>query len=186
MLTKHLLPILLALPLAAVAQPRDTLFTVDVQLLTRGELRNGGMTYEGSEPPTEDRAAFILDRERLILGYRRNWLELKASAQHVGIWGHEGASGLSLYEAWVRVTAPFGLFAQVGRMALRYDDERVMGPDDWSMTAMTHDALRLGYEGHGHKAHAILAYNQNLRATKEPGSFYSNGSRPYKSMPTPC
>ena len=75
-------------------------------------------------------------------------------------------------------------FAQIGRLALKYDDERIIGSDDWVMVPMTHDALRLGYEGHGHQAHAILAYNQNMRATNSPGSYYTNGSRPYKTMHT--
>ena len=42
-----------------------------------------------------------------------------------------------------------------------YDDERILGSDDWSMTAFSHDLLRIGYEGHNHKAHLMLAYNQN-------------------------
>ena len=38
-----------------------------------------------------------------------------------------------------------------------------LGNNDWAMAAMTHDALRLGYEGHGHQLHTFLAYNQNMR-----------------------
>jgi hypothetical protein len=49
------------------------------------------------------------------------------------------------------------------------------------MTAPTHDVLKFGYEGHGHKVHALLAYNQNSDAGN---SFYSNGIQPYKSMQT--
>lgn len=53
------------------------------------------------------------------------------------------------------------------------------------MAAMSHDALRIGYErpvgrkyGH-HQVHAILAYNQNMRAGASPGSYYTNGSCPF-------
>ena len=179
---KGFLALLMLLPISSWAQ--DTLFTADIHLLSRGEIRNGGMTYDTEDPPKDDKSAFILDRERLILGYKRKSLELKTSVQHVGTWGHEGQAGVSVYEAWGKVSTRFGLFAQIGRLALNYDDERIIGSDDWVMASMTHDALRLGYEGNGHKVHAILAYNQNMRAINSPGSYYSGGSRPYKTMQT--
>ena len=179
---RGLLYLLMLLPLSGWAQ--DTLFTADIQLLSRGEIRNGGMTSDQDDPSSEDKSAFILDRERLILGYKRDWLEAKTTIQHVGTWGHEGAASVNVYEAWAKANANNGLFAQIGRLALRYDDERIIGSDDWVMVPMTHDALRFGYEGHGHRAHAILAYNQNMRAITSPGSYYTNGSRPYKTMHT--
>lgn len=176
-----LLSLLMLLPVCGWAQ-KDTLFTVDIQLMTRGEIRNGGMTSDANDPQSEDKAAFVLDRERLTLGYQRDWLEAKASVQHVGTWGHEGSAGTSVYEAWAKLTARNGLFAQVGRLALCYDDERIVGSDDWVVASMTHDALRMGYEGHGHKAHVILAYNQNMRSLNSPGSF-----TPMAAAPTrPC
>ena len=54
-----------------------------------------------------------------------------------------------------------GFFARLGRQRLSYDDQRVMGADDWAMIAKTHDALKLGYEGRVHKVHLLLAFNQN-------------------------
>ena len=47
------------------------------------------------------------------------------------------------------------------------------------MAAISHDVLRLGYEGYGHKAHVLLAYNQN---TDEGGTYYVDGAQDYKSM----
>lgn len=187
---RSFLYLLMLLPLSSWAQ--DTLFTADIQLLSRGEIRNGGMTSDQDDPSSEDKSAFILDRERLILGYKRGWLEAKTTIQHVGTWGHEGSASVNVYEAWAKMSTRSQktgdrspeFFAQIGRLALKYDDERIIGSDDWVMVPMTHDALRLGYEGHGHQAHAILAYNQNMRATNSPGSYYTNGSRPYKTMHT--
>ncbi len=185
---KSLLALLALLPLGGWAQ--DTLFTADLQLLSRGEIRNGGMTQNVDDPASDDKSAFVLDRERIVLGYRRNRMEAKATIQHVGTWGHEGSASTSVYEAWGKVSARNGLFAQIGRLALKYDDERIVGSDDWVMASMTHDALRLGYESPrggklgSHQVHAILAYNQNMRAISSPGSYYTGGSRPYKTMHT--
>lgn len=179
---KWLLSLLLFFPLSNWAQ--DTLFTVDLQLMSRGEIRNGGRMADPDNPTSDDKSVFILDRERLVFGYQRDWLEAKTTIQHIGTWGHEGTANTSVYEAWAKMSAKNGLFAQIGRLALKYDDERIIGPNDWSVAPMTHDALRLGYEGHGHKIHTLLAYNQNMRAINEPGSYYSSGSRPYKTMHT--
>jgi len=48
---------------------------------------------------------------------------------------------------------------------------------------LCHDVLRVGYEGHGHKVHAILSYNQN-NDHKLKGTYYADGAQPYKSMQT--
>ena len=73
---------------------------------------------------------------------------------------------------------------QVGRQVLSYDDERIIGPNDWAMAGVSHDVLKMGYEGHGHKLHAIFAYNQNANNADKGTSIYENGSMPYKSMIT--
>ena len=139
---RSFLYLLMLLPLSSWSQ--DPLFTADIQLLSRGEIRNGGMTSDQDDPSSEDKSAFILDRERLILGYKRGWLEAKTTIQHVGTWGNAGAASVNVYEAWAKANANNGLFAQIGRLALRYDDERIICSDDWVMVPMTHDALRFG------------------------------------------
>ncbi len=186
-----LLVLFLLTPLCVDAQEendKENHLNVDLQILSRGEIRNGGLVSDDDNPPSEDRkpedkSSFILNRERLVIGYQRKMLDTKLNMQHVRVWGQEGTDKVNVYEAWVKLYTN-GLFAQLGRQVLMYDDERILGPDDWSMTSLTHDALRLGYEGYGHKAHAILAYNQNLRAAAEPGSYYVNGSNIYKTMQT--
>lgn len=58
-----------AMPTEGAAQ--DTLktenseVTVGVELMTRGELRNGGMPTDSDDPTSEDKSAFIIDRERI-------------------------------------------------------------------------------------------------------------------------
>lgn len=90
---------------------------------------------------------------------------------------------VNLYEGWVKMTAKNGLFAQAGRVELAYDDERIIGPNDFATAALSHDVVRAGYEGHGHKAHAIFAYNQNGNNVYN-GTYYDNGAQEYKTMQT--
>lgn len=157
-------------------------FTIDAELMTRGEIRSGGLASDVDEPD-EKTAKFILERTRLGLDYERDFLKAHITAQHSSVWGQAGKGSFNLYEAWAQLTARNGLFAKLGRQVLSYDDERIIGSDDWTVTALSHDVIKLGYEGHGHKAHAILAYNQNSENVNG-GTLYLNGDKPYKTMQT--
>ena len=189
----------LALPalIATGQSPGDTIpeprneFSIDLQFLGRGESRYGGLpaveveeTEEGEllDGDKVPRSNFVLSRTRLPINFKRDWLEARVTPQHSGVWGQAGKGAFNLHETWVKMTARQGLFAQVGRVALSYDDERIIGSDDWAMASSSHDILRLGYEGHGHKAHIILAYNQNADVMNSGGSIYENGAQPYKTM----
>ncbi len=178
-------------PNDSIPAPKNQL-SVDVQFLGRGESRYGGMP---AAPVVEDeggeivdgevpKSNFVLSRTRLPINFKRDWLEARVTPQHSGVWGQAGKGAFNLHEAWVKMTTRSGMFAQVGRVALNYDDERIIGSDDWAMASSSHDVLRLGYEGHGHKAHIILAYNQNANVMISGGSLYENGAQPYKTMHT--
>ena len=141
---------------------------IDLNLLGRGEMRFGGFT-EGAE---ENRAQFLMERTRLSLDYKRPYIEAKVTAQHSGVWGQSGKGSFNLHEAWAQLTAKNGLFLKMGRQVLSYDDERVIGANDWAMAANSHDVIKFGYEGHGHKVHAIFGFNQNAESISG-GSLYT-------------
>lgn len=165
--------------------------TIDIQFMGRGESRYGGLDVdeidpfdEEAEDPQPGKSNFLLSRARLPIHFKRDWLEAHVTPQHSGVWGQEGKGSFNLYESWVKFTSRQGLFAQVGRVALSYDDDRIIGSDDWAMASQSHDVLRLGYEGHGHKVHGILAYNQNAEVMTTGLSEYRYGAQPYKTMQT--
>lgn len=160
---------------------------VDLQFLARGESRYGGLHNADDDnaangEQTVAKSKFVQGRTRLVIGYKRDWLEARVTPQHSGVWGQAGKGAFNLYEAWAKLTSRQGIFAQVGRVALSYDDERIIGSDNWAMASQSHDVVRLGYEGHGHKAHVILAYNQNANVMNDGGNYYVGGAQPYKSM----
>ena len=150
-------------------------FTLSAELRARGEYIQGAVPKED-----ETFAAYIQERTRLYLNYKQPYLEMQITAQHSGVWGTSGGGSFNLREAWAKADYK-GAFLQVGRQSITYDDERVMGLDDWSMTGAWHDALKLGYEGFGHKIHIWGAYNQNTSNTSG-GTTYLNGSQVYKNM----
>lgn len=154
---------------------------VDVQLRTRGEYRNGWGTLrsKGANP-----AWFVNERARLNLNYRQQYLSVRVSAQHAGVWGDtdiENKSGsINLNEAWARVQSKQGLFVQAGRQIISYDDERIFGAEDWTSTGISHDAVRFGLDTRLHKVHGIVSFSQT--SEKSMGGTYYNGPVPYKHM----
>ena len=119
-------------------------------------------------------------RTRLSLNYKQPYLEVQITPQHADMWGGDEVNVFSLREAWAQ-TDYKGLFAKLGRQALCYDDERIIGLDDWSLTGAYHDCLKIGYEGHGHKVHALGAYNQTYKNALG-GTIYKGGVQDYKNM----
>ena len=127
-----------------------------------------------------------MNRERLIADYfgtsgKLRW-DLHLTLQHTTIWGQGG--GLKIYEGWGKLSGENGLFLQVGRQALSYDDERIIGMNDWAMASQSHDVVRAGYEHGIHKLHLAAAYNQDGDVEETGGSFYdaANGNQVYKTM----
>lgn len=154
---------------------------VGLDFVTHGEACGGGLPRAARS--TENRSAFLFNRTRLKVDYDRGSLRARAVIQNSAVWGMSGNMALGLYEGWVKMTSKQGLFAQVGRIALSYDDERIIGTNDFATAALSHDVLRTGYEGHGHKVHAILAFNQNGNNVYY-GTYYDGGSQHYKTMQT--
>ena len=184
-LKRHWCWLLLFPAMTAMAQQEgDNQLDVSLQMLGHGEMRIGGLDASAEEEGKKsENAYFLMERTRLTLDYKRTGLEAKVTAQHKGVWGQSGQGSMNLYEAWAKLSLKNGLFAQIGRLALAYDDERIIGTNDWAMASLSHDVFRFGYEGHGHKAHAILAYNQNAENTYG-GTYYAGGGQPYKTMHT--
>ena len=158
--------------------------SIGMNFLTHGEMCAGGLPRTGlKDKEPEDRSNFLLGRFRLNVDYERPGIQAHAVLQNKAVWGTSGNTALKLYEGWVKLTARNGLFAQLGRIALSYDDERIIGPNDFATMALSHDVLRVGYEGHGHQLHAILGYNQNAENVYTT-TYYSDGAQPYKNMQT--
>ena len=164
--------LLLGMPLCAAQT-----FSGKAQSWVRGEVRNGALPHENGA----DYAMFVMGNTLLQLDYASPWLEARFAPKYFGVWGASANGNLAVDEAWFTLRSRAGFFARLGRQRLSYDDQRVMGADDWAMTAKTHDALKLGYEGGIHKLHLLLAFNQN-NENLNGGTRYVDGGQAYKSM----
>lgn len=179
---------LVPLFLSAQEEKQDKEFSISAQIRARGEYRNGAL-YPRSEG--EKSTSFINNRARLSLGYIQRYsktsLELKLSGQHVGVWGQgaqvKKSGDFILNEAWAKLNFNNGFFAQLGRQALSYDDERILGGLDWNVAGRYHDLLKLGYANDLNAIHLSLAFNSNNETVKG-GNYYAPGGQPYKNMQT--
>lgn len=130
----------------AQSAEKENEFTMSMQIRPRAEYRNGAQfpRFEGDKA-----AAFINNRARLSMEYKRSDLSMKISAQHVGVWGQDPQIDTNgrfiMNEAWAKLDFGAGFFAQLGRQTLSYDDERILGGLDWNVAGRYHDALKLGY-----------------------------------------
>lgn len=177
---------MLAFSISGLAQTdslKKNQLSLGINYMAHGEYQGGGLPKDQDGADVADEAGFLLGRLRLNLGYNRPGIEAKAVIQNFYIWGMKGNNSLAMYEGWVKLSTRGGLFAQIGRVALSYDDERIIGPNDFAMASLSHDVLITGYKGHGHTVHGIFAYNQNGE-NAYTNTYYVNGAQYYKLMQT--
>ena len=175
---------LLSLALPAFAQPDSTAsvpqkeFHISATAWSRGEVREGALSYDSGE---EDYAVFIMSNAVLNLSYRYKSLEIHLSPKYFGVWGAKTNGSMAVEEAWFGLRDKSGLFFRLGSQKVSYDDQRIIGANDWVMASNKHDMLLAGLERGRHKLHVMLAFNQNDVNT-EGGIIYLDGGQPYKAM----
>ena len=179
LLVGTLLCILPALAQEAQESQETHQFSINARHWTRGEWRDGGMENNDGK----DMALFVMSSTMLSFDFQYKGLEFMFAPKHTGVWGAKGSGGINLEQGWVSLTHKSGLFFKVGRQYFAYDDERIIGTDDWVMTTSRHDALKMGLERGRHKLHLLFAYNQNDDNTNG-GTYYTDGAQPYKLMQT--
>jgi|APTNR8051073442_1049403.scaffolds.fasta_scaffold00555_8 hypothetical protein len=149
--------------------PAIAQLSIDPQLRTRTELRQG---YMSLRLPDQDPAFFTEQRTRLSFAYSTSRFRIRVTPQDVRLWGQaqtttsRSESSFSLYEAWAEVkifqdsSQTRDLTLQVGRQMLNYDDERILGGLDWASQGRRHDLALLQYNHPNHRLHFGLAFNQ--------------------------
>lgn len=170
---------------AATAQ-----FTLDGQLRPRTEYRNG---FGSIIPDSADAGFATSTRARINAGYKTESYQLYLSLQDVMVWGENRQllaadlnNSFSIFEAWAKLKLAGGLAAKVGRQAISYDDERIMGEVDWTQQARNHDAALLQYADGSFMMDVGLAFNQDFNDAsgfQSVGTAYATtGFFSYKTM----
>lgn len=158
--------------------------SVDADLRARMELRNG---YGTLRSESDEAAAFVTQRTRLVFDYGNKNLKLRVSPQNVRVWGDVATTsktdynGTMLHEAYGEAILGPRFSARLGRQELNYDDARILGNVDWAMQGRSHDALLLKFTSDStgrHSVHLGLALNAN----KESNFKEDYAQAQYKAM----
>lgn len=146
-------------------------FSLQATIRPRSELRNG---YKTLKSENQLPAFATTQRTRLSVGYEKEKIKLGLSLQDIRIWGSQpqgvatDGAGTMMSEAWAELAFHKKWSLKLGRQALSYDDERILGALDWLQQGRWHDGLLVKYEDSLTNLHIGGAYNQgkeNLTGT---------------------
>ena len=130
-------------------------------IFVRPEFRHG---YSRQARPDEKPAAFVNQRTRIILDFKKEKITTKVSIQDARVWGQQmmrtQVPSLDLHEAWVNVAFTDSFAIKAGRQELVYDNMRFLAHNDWLPWANKHDALMLRFLTKAGELHLVSAFNQ--------------------------
>lgn len=143
---------------AAQAQELD----VNLQIRPRFEYRNG---YKALLPEGQKGTSQISQRSRLNFNYKQEDLIVKLTLQNTRTWGDvvpaatADKNGVAVFEAWAQYNFTEKWSARMGRQVLSYDNQRILGEQDWGQQAQSHDALTVSFHTEKQKLDFGGAYN---------------------------
>lgn len=163
-------------------------FSVDGQLISRGEYRHG---FRALADSNQVGAGFVEQRTRMIFGYKTEKYKAAVSFQDIRTWGSTAQMNktdgfTSLHEGWGEWICSPKFSVKAGRQELVYDDHRILGNVEWAMEARSHDAALIKFAPDTLTSiHFGAAWNQD--AVQSTSTFYSigsaaNGFGNYKAM----
>ncbi|RED23478.1 alginate export protein [Flavobacterium cutihirudinis] len=155
---KLILILIVGLSFEIQAQELD----VNLQIRPRFEYRNGykQLLQEGQEGTSQ-----ISQRSRLNFNYKQEDLIVKLTLQNTRTWGDVAPTapadknGVAVFEAWAQYNFTEKWSARMGRQVLSYDNQRILGEQDWGQQAQSHDALTVSYHTEKQKLDFGGAYN---------------------------
>lgn len=175
---------LLALP--TWAQTENHL-SISAEIRPRYEGRTG---YKELLADGEKSANFVSNRVRVNMLLHQQKFSMGLKLQDVGTWGDKSVFGqagnhkIGFYEAWAAYQFLPQWSIKVGRQALAYDDERILGAINWAQTGLSHDAflLKFNNKAHGFHIHLGATLNQEKEILSYTPYPYTNKSMQYVWM----
>ncbi|MEM8901855.1 MAG: alginate export family protein, partial [Bacteroidota bacterium] len=118
--------------------------TISAQVRPRAEYRDGFKTPANT---LDEAAYFVEQRSRLTFDWVDSTYEVRLSFQDIRFWGESSQivkqedGNTFLNEAWILYKVNPGLKLKVGRQAISYDNQRILGALEWAQQARRHDAV---------------------------------------------
>ena len=185
---KIFLPILLVVTIGFSLTAQE--FNLGADFRSRFDYRHG---FNNIVPSGVDPAVLIEQRARLNLGYNSEKFQSHFSIQNISVWGDtrqilpfDVNNNFQIADAWVALKFGNGWQTKIGRQALSYDDQRILGGLDWAMQGRFHDVALLRYGNEKSKLDIGLGFSQDALARlpgNVAGNIYNvNGFFSYKAI----
>lgn len=158
---------------------------IDAEFRPRFEYRHG---YKYLAEKNSQAAAFISQRSRLNLNYRKDQFDFYISLQDVRVWGdnpqliRSDQSGLSLHQIWTKVKLSNHFNLKVGRQEIILNDHRIFGNVDWMQQARSHDAISLDFKKGKWESRLFATYNQDEERFSGSEQYISNNYRTFQAL----
>jgi hypothetical protein len=183
---KNLKLFIIASFLTILSFPAAAQFTISGEFRPRAEYRDG---YTRLRDSTQYGYGDILGRTRLIFDYKNEKFTTRFSIQHAYVFGENNFfnsdtirnNTVNVFEAWFKYGFSESFAIRVGRTALSYDDQRLIGFNNWRPQGSAHDIIGLqwGCPKSTYTGDFSVAINNQAPA----GAFLSNYSlKNYKYM----
>lgn len=163
--------------LVATFQFAQAQFTLDGEFRPRTEYRHG---FGSIIPDAADAGFGISTRIRLNAGYQVDAYKFYLSFQDVIVWGenrqilpYDQNNSFAIFEAWAEINLGKGWSTKLGRQAISYDDQRILGGLDWAQQGRNHDAALIKYKKDKFLLDVALAFNQDY---SHPTGFVNGGT----------
>lgn len=130
---------IILLPSHALSQ-----LSISAQIRPRAEYRDGFKTPANR---FDEAAYFVEQRSRLTFDWVDSTYEVRLSFQDIRIWGEspqivkQEDGNTFINEAWILYRAHPRLKLKLGRQAISYDNQRILGALEWAQQGRRHDAL---------------------------------------------
>lgn len=165
------------LSLIVVSNVKAQELSIDGDFRSRFDYRHG---FHNLVPSGVDPAVLIEQRSRLKFGYKSEKVQAHLSFQDVSVWGDtrqilptDSNDSFGIAAAWVALKFGNGWQTKVGRQALVYDDQRILGGLDWAMQGRFHDVAVIKYANEKSKLDIGLGFSQDP-GSGNPGNEFGN------------
>lgn len=154
---------------------------VNLQIRPRFEYRNG---YKTLLPEGQKGTSQVSQRSRLNFNYKQDQFTVKLTLQNTRTWGDVATTatadknGIAVFEAWAQYDLTEKWSARMGRQVLSYDNQRILGEQDWGQQAQSHDALTVSFHTEKQQLDFGGAYNSDAENTFQTPYTVAN----YKAM----
>lgn len=156
-------------------------FEIQGIIRPRFEFRDGYSTLRND---TTTPAAFVSQKSRLNLSYKKGKLQTKFSLFDFRVWGDQvlkkDVASLGLHEAWANININDFWSLKFGRQELKYDNNRLISPVKWNQIGASYDALIIKYRKNNWTVDLGTAWNQS--AQNKFGTDYEYSATLYKSL----